>query len=157
MRDRSRGFSPSPFRGVALKKGGPEKKMAAKFITIADLLASAEPSQHGMVRIIGQLQSYDLRHSRAWIQDRESPSLLVAVCTSNVEPFVCRPGTLYQFIGEVRASDGGEAAGKVRSADGRGKVRGVVMTALACRNMDGLDMGVYMKSHRARMKDLNVL
>lgn len=120
---------------------------AAPFITIEALLATNDPSQYGLVRVIGKLESYDIKHRIVWVQDYKTPSLEVAISTSNIEPvpFASRMGTLYQFIGEVKY-------GEVPIGEQSEKC--VVMTALAQRSMDGLDMDIYIKAHRARMSDL---
>lgn len=67
----------------------------------------------------------------------------MAVATANIEPFPFRVGTLYQFIGEADYRD-------IPTQD-----RCLVLSALVYRNMDGLDIDIYMKSHAARMKDLH--
>lgn len=120
---------------------------AAKFITIADLLANSNPSMYGLLRVIGKLESYDIKNSIVWIQDSHTPSLQVAVSVSNIEPvpFASRLGALYQFIGEVNYRD---------VPIGEECERCLVMVALAYRCMDGLDMDMYIKSHQARMRDL---
>lgn len=71
----------------------------------------------------------------------------MATDVSSIEPipFAFRPGTLYQFIGEVDYRD---------MPAGSETERCVVMKALACRCMDGLDMDVYMRAHQTRMKEL---
>lgn len=121
---------------------------AAAFISIADLLATSDPSQYGLVRVIGKLERYDIKNSIVWIQDHKMPTLQVAISASNIEPvpFASRMGTLYQFIGEVKYGD-------VPTGDGESE-RGAVMTALAHRCMDGLDMDIYITAHQARMREL---
>jgi hypothetical protein len=120
----------------------------AKLITFSDLLATSDPSEYGLLRMIGKLETYDIKHSIMWIQDYLTPSLKLAISVSNIEPipFASRLGTLYQFIGEVAYRDVPTTCGKSE--------RTVLMTALAFRCMDGVDMGVYVRSHQARMRDL---
>ena len=117
----------------------------AKFITIPELLAISEPSQAGLLRIIGRLERHDIIHNIVWIQDHQTPSLHVAVEVSNVEPFPFKVGVLYQFIGEADYRD-------VPDTDVSKKC--VLLKALLCRCMDGLDMDIYLRSHEARMADL---
>lgn len=118
---------------------------AGSFISFADLLATSDPSEYGLLRVIGRLERYDIKHSLMWLQDNQAPSLKVAISVSNIEPVASRLGTLYQFIGEVNYRD---------VPIGSESERCVTMTALAYRCMDGLDMDIYMKSHLARMRDL---
>lgn len=115
----------------------------AGFISIPDLLASSIPNEKGLVRVIGRLENHDVNHSMVWIQDYQTPSFQMAVATANIEPFPSRVGTLYQFIGEVNYRE-------IPTQE-----RCLVLSALVYRNMDGLDMDIYMKSHEARMKDLS--
>ena len=77
----------------------------AKFIRLVDLLASSDPAKLGLQRIIGRLEKYDPAHSIIWLQDSHTPSLQVAVDSTNIEPFPFRVGMLYQFIGEVDYRD----------------------------------------------------
>ena len=120
---------------------------AAKFISFSDLLATNDPCEHGLLRVIGRLESYDINHSTMWLQDYQAASLRMAIDVSNIEPipFASRLGTLYQFIGEVNYRD---------IPAGSETERCVVMNALACRCMDGLDMDTYMKAHWTRMREL---
>lgn len=118
----------------------------ARFISIPDLLATSDPTQEGLLRIIGRVEAYNIKHSIIWIQDHLTPSLQVAVDSSNIEPFPFRAATLYQFIGEVNYRDVPTDSGPVRCA---------VMSALVCRCMDGLNMDVYLRAQEARMRDLN--
>ena len=118
---------------------------AAKFISIKDLLAISNPSQTGMIRIIGRLEKYDIKNSIIWIQDHNTPSLQVAVNSSNIEPFPSKVGVLYQFIGEADYR-------VIPNSDD--SVKCVMLNALVYRCTDGLDLNVYLKSHMARMRDL---
>ena len=115
---------------------------AAKLISIPDLLSISDPSQYGLLRVIGRLESYDIKNSIARIQDPQTPSSQVTIGTLNIEPFPSTLGALYQFIGEVNHRDIPDAG------------HCLVLAALACRCMDGLDMDIYMRAHRVRMKDL---
>ena len=115
----------------------------ARFISIPDLLATSTPNEMGLVRVIGRLVEHDVNHGIVWIQDYLTPSLQMAVATANIAPFPSKVGTLYQFIGDINYRD-------IPTRE-----RCLVLSALVYRNMDGLDMDIYMKSHAARMKDLN--
>ncbi len=81
------------------------RQQPARFLSIPDLLASSDPSQEGLLRVIGRLEGYDIEHSILCLQDHTTPSLQVAVDSSNIEPFHFKRGSLYQFIGEVNYRD----------------------------------------------------
>lgn len=128
----------------------------ARFTTFADLLASSDPSQLGLQRIIGRLDKYDSRLGLIWLRDCHAPSLQLAVDSSHLDPSPPavgpgKVGVLYQFIGEVDYRDipvTDEATGDHTPS------RCPVMKALLYRCMDGLDMDLYLRAHEARMKDL---
>ena len=178
---------------------GLRQQQPARFLSIPDLLASSDPSQEGLLRIIGRLEAYDIEHSILWLQDHKAPLLQVAVDSSNIQPFPFKQGLLYQFIGEVDYRDIPIAAGvskvhiPIATVDHRDAptaddntatsdsqetpatdkdkgtiidnmemyapvatsnqtMRCVVMKALLCRCVDGLDMDVYVRAHEARMR-----
>ena len=121
---------------------------AARFISIPDLLATSDPSKQGIVRVIGRIESYSIKHSLIILQDYNSKSLLIAVDTSNIEPCSPKVGLLHQFIGEVN----------YRSIPpNEGGPQWAVVQALVHRCMDGLNMDVYLRSHKVRMKNIEVL
>ena len=139
------------------------RQQPAKFLSIPDLLSSDDPSQQGLLRIIGRLESYDIKHSILWLHDHNTPSLQVAVECTNIEPFPFKIGLLYQFIGEVDYRDVPDHGCVPENdtldftSDRKRKdatTRCAVMKALLYRCVEGLDMGVYMRAHEARMKDL---
>ena len=149
------------------------RQQPARFLNIPDLLASSDPSQEGLLRIIGRLECYDIKHSVLWLQDHRTPSLQVAVDSSSIEPFPFKMGSLYQFIGEVDYRDvpiltsnrsitaqGGDEdtvvpiTSKEMVPDGYQITRCVMMKALLSRCVEGLDMDVYMKAHKIRMRTL---
>lgn len=132
------------------------RQKPAKFITLSELLASSDPAQEGLQRVIGRLEKYDVKNSLIWLQDSHTPSLQVAVNASSIEPFPGKVGLLYQFIGEVdyrdvpTPSDGATPTGETTPTT----VKCPVMEALVHRCMDGLDMSMYLQAHEARMNNL---
>lgn len=118
----------------------------ARFISIPELLGTSDLCQKGILRVIGRIESYDIKNSLIILQDHSTKSLQIAIDTSNIEPFSPKVGLLYQFIGE-----GGY---RHVSASAREEAKWVVVQALVHRCMDGLNMDVYLKSHEARMKNL---
>lgn len=119
----------------------------AKFISIPELLATSDPSQAGILRVIGRVERYDLKHSLVTLQDHTTKSLQIAIDTTNIEPFSPKVGLLYQFIGE---------AGYRKVPINEGEEVKVVVKTLVHRCLDGLNMEVYLRSHEARMKNLSV-
>ena len=119
---------------------------SAKFVAFLDLLASSDPSEKGMLRVIGRVEQYDIRNSLVILQDPSTKSLQIAIDVSNIEPFSPKVGVLHQFIGEADYKD-------IPTSNENGH-KWVVVKALVHRCMDGLNMDAYMKSHHLRMKDL---
>ncbi len=118
----------------------------AKFMCIPDLLALGDPSQAGMLRVIGKLDRCDIKNDLIWIEDPFNQSLQVAVSSSNIESLPKNPGVLYQFIGEADYRD-------ISTEDGT-TTKCLLLKALTCRCMDGLDMTIYLRSQEARMAEL---
>lgn len=127
-----------------------EDRKCARFASIPDLLASSDPSELGLVRIVGRLESYDSENSILWLRDHHQTASVqeqVAVDVTNIEPFPYRRGTLYQFIGE---SDFRAVA---QVGNSKTSTECVVLKALLSRCVDGLDMEMYLKAHEVRMQD----
>ena len=109
----------------------------SRFISVPELLKGQCEESHGtMVRTIGRLLRYDVKHSLLWLGHCEPPYLELPVDSSLVEPFPFSRGALYQFIGEVDGS--------------KKKADGAVVRALAYRCVEGLDMEVYVRAMAVR-------
>ena len=123
---------------------------SARFMCFSDLLASNDPSQNGLIRVIGKVESYSIQNSLLTLQDASASgsTLQIAVDTSNIEPFPPKVGVLHQFIGEADYRN--------ISICGTEEQKWVVLKALAHRCMDGLNMEVYLKSNAVRMIDLGM-
>ncbi len=121
----------------------------ARYLAFPSLLASKDPSQEGIIRVIGRVEQYDIRHSLLVLQDPSSQSLQIAVDVSNLEPFRPKIGVLHQFIGEADYKD-------MHICDeGSGDKKWVIVKALLHRSMDGLNMEMYLKALEVRMKNLD--
>ena len=119
---------------------------ASEFISITELLATSDLSKKGIIRVIGRIESYNIKHSLIILQAHATKSLQIAIDTTNLEPFSPKVGLLYQFSGEVDYRD---VSTKMGEED-----KWVVIKALVHRCMDGLNMEVYLRSHEVRMKNL---
>ena len=114
-------------------------RLHSRFTSVPELLKGQCEDSHGtMVRTIGRLLRYDVKHSLLWLGHYESPYLELPVDSSLVQPFPFSRGALYQVIGEVDGS--------------RKKADGAVVRALAYRCVEGLDMEVYVRAMAARAK-----
>lgn len=94
-----------------------------------------------MMRVIGKLHTYDIQTSRMWIQVSSNPAESLVINTSGIEPFAYKEGALFQFIGEL---DEEEIEGKNM----------LVLRAILYRNVDGLDLNMFLKAHATRMEEL---
>lgn len=93
------------------------------------------------MRVIGKLHTYDIQTSRMWIQVSSNPAESLVINTSGIEPFAYKEGALFQFIGEL---DEEEIEGKNM----------LVLRAILYRNVDGLDLNMFLKAHATRMEEL---
>ena len=123
----------------------PSYREPAKFVQISELLSSVDTANdlcilnQRIVRTIGKMHKYNVQGSRIWIQDCGTLSLLLAIDSSNIEPFPFKENTLCQFIGEVNWDS----------------ANGLYVKALLYRYVEGLHMNTYLTAHDTRMKELS--
>ena len=112
-----------------------------RFAPIPELLGAGASSQleGRMVRTIGVLQSHDPLSNTIVLRDKKT-SLELIIGSELIEPFCFKKGELFQFSGEVYASEQ------------RGKV---LLKAMLSRCVTGLDLNVYLQAHSVRQRDIS--
>ncbi|XP_024538129.1 uncharacterized protein LOC112348939 [Selaginella moellendorffii] len=104
---------------------------AGTIVQLPELLEPGSPFCRHMksLRVMGTLESFDVESGVAHIR-HEGASL--AVDTTLLRDIHLRPGSLYQFIGELLLQSG------------------MMLRARVARNVDGLDVKLYEKALRLR-------
>ncbi|RAL54278.1 unnamed protein product [Cuscuta campestris] len=96
-------------------------------VTLQELNPSSPFFKQGAsLRVTGKLQDYDVESASAIVVD-DNASLKIDTQHLNVN---IRPGSIYQFIGELHFGSGNEA----------------ILKARVGRNVDGMDLSLYHQS-----------